>query len=156
MKTTINLCLTKYISLIFFFLENTAATIFRNRQQVNKKGLAISTFIWEHVVCCSWKREINRYKLGPIISYEHKARYLGRNAILFCMFSIGINRDVGVIENNILLLCHKLLLFIHVTKNTHLGEQKLNLYSIMCHHKKHDITHFVCCFYGICKNGVIR
>ena len=67
------------------------------------------------------------------------------------MFSIGINRDVGVIENNILLLCHKLLLFIHVTKTTHLREQKLNLYSIMCHHKKHDITHFVCCFYWICK-----
>ena len=55
------------------------------------------------------------------------------------MFSIGINRDVGVIENNILLLCHKLLLFIHVTKTTHLREQKLNLYSIMCCHKKHAL-----------------
>ena len=46
--------------------------------------------------------------------------------------------------------------FYTCNKNTHLREQKLNLYSIMCHHKKHDITHFVCCFYGICKNGVIR
>ena len=45
--------------------------------------------------------------------------------------------------------------FYTCNKNTHLREQKLNLYSIMCCHKKHDITLFVCCFYGICKMALI-
>ena len=45
--------------------------------------------------------------------------------------------------------------FYTCNKNTHLREQKLNLYSIMCCHKKHDITHFVCSFYGICKMALI-